>query len=235
MEKIKIIGVIKVIRPQFIFAYFIVAFGGLIIGLAQGFTINISFAIFSYIAIGLAVVGINCRDEAYDWVAGYDLEYGGMGVIREGIFEAKTLKRWGTGLNLAAITLFLIQALMFPLLLIPFIPGLVIMIGANYLTEKISLGHELIPAFSFWGVLMWTYLGQGWILTIPTILFSIFAYLMALSFIAYQDIGDYEADKKSGKKTLTVKLGLDRIGMLSIFIGLMAFITLYIAIISLTL
>jgi len=235
MEKIKIIGVIKVIRPQFIFAYFIVAFGGLIIGLAQGFTINLSLAIFSYIAIGLAVVGINCRDEAYDWVAGYDLEYGGMGVIRDGIFEAKTLKRWGIGLNLAAIILFLIQILMFPLLLIPFIPGLVIMIEANYLTEKISLGHELISAFSFWDVLLWTYLGQGWILTIPTILFSIFAYLMALSYIAYQDIGDYEADKKSGKKTLTVELGLDRVGMFSIFIGLMAFIVLYIAILSLTL
>ena len=156
-------------------------------------------------------------------------------MIRDGIFEAKTLKRWGIGLNLVAIVFFLIQIIIVPLLLILFIPGLFIMIGANYLTEKISLGHELITALSFWAVLVWTYLGQGWILTIPTILFSVFAYLMALCLVPYQDIGDYEADKTSGKKTLTVKLGLDRVGMLSIFFGLMAFIVLYIAILSLTL
>ncbi|MFX1339748.1 MAG: UbiA family prenyltransferase [Promethearchaeota archaeon] len=235
MEKNKIIGAIKAIRPQFIFAYFVVAFGGLIIGLAQGLSINYSLAIFSSLAIGFAVAGINCRDEAYDWVEGYDLEHGGMGVIRDGTFEAKTLKRWGIGLNLVAVVFFLIQILIFPLLLILFIPGLVIIIGSNYLTEKIFLGHELITALSFWAVLIWMYLGQGWILTIPTILFSIFAYLLVLSFVAYQDIGDYEADKKSGKKTLTVKLGLDRVGILSIFIGLMAIIVLYIAIFSLTL
>jgi 1,4-dihydroxy-2-naphthoate octaprenyltransferase len=235
MEKKKIIGAIKVIRPHFIIAYFIVAYGGLIIGLAQGFSINISLAIFSYIGVGFAVVGINCRDEAFDWIAGYDVEYGGTGVIRDGIFKANTIKRWGIIFNLTAIILFLIQILMFPLLLIPFIPGLIIMIGSNYLTEKIFLGHELIPPISFWATMLWTYLGQGWGLTIPIILFSIFDYLMALTLVPYQDIGDYEADKKSGKKTLTVKLGLDRVGMLSIFIGLMAFIVLYMAIISLTL
>ena len=234
MNKKKIIGAIKATRPQFIFAYFIIAAGGLIIGLAQHFTLNISLAIYSFIAVGFAVAGINCRDEAYDWVAGYDIEYGGMGVIRDGTFEAKTLRKWGIILDVIAVGLFVIQLFYFPLLIIPLIPGLIVMIGANYLTEEIRLGHELMPPLSFLTVMLWLYLSQGWYFTLPIILFSVYTYLIVLTLLPYQDIGDREADEKSGKKTLTVKMGLDRVGMFSIFMGLISSIVLYLTILSLT-
>jgi len=234
MNKKIIIGIIKATRPQFLIAYLIIASGGLIIGLAQGFILNIPFTILSYFTIILSVIGINCRDEAYDWKKGYDLEYGGAGVIRDGTFEAKPLKIWGIVLDIFATILFIIQFLIYPLLIIPLIPGLIVMIGANYLTEEIPLGHELIPPISFWAVMMWLYLSQGWILSVTTILFSIFTYLVVLALLPYQDIGDREADEKSGKKTLTVRLGLDRIGLLSIGIGMIGLIFLFISILYLT-
>jgi 4-hydroxybenzoate polyprenyltransferase len=64
-------------------------------------------------------------------------------------------------------------------------------------------------------------------------LFSLFSYLVALAFVPYQDIGDYEYDRRSGKKTLTVRLGPDKIGILSIMIGLAAILVLYGALLTL--
>lgn len=49
-----------------------------------------------------------------------------------------------------------------------------------------------------------------------------------------RDVGDYETDNKSGKKTLTVKFGVDRIGHLSILIALLSLIILYYAILAMT-
>ena len=204
MNKKKIIGAIKATRPQFIIAYYIIGAGGLIIGLAQGFTLNIISAIYAYIAVGFAVAGINCRDEAYDWVAGYDIEYGGMGVIRDGTFEAKTLMRWGIILDIVAVILFIPPVFFYPLLLVPLIPGVIVMIGANYLTEEIPLGHELMPPLSFLTVMLWIYLSQGWGFSIPTIYFSIYTYLIVLTLLPYQDIGDRAARSRNHSPGKTI-------------------------------
>ncbi|MEJ2277920.1 MAG: hypothetical protein P8Y70_09260 [Candidatus Lokiarchaeota archaeon] len=62
--------------------------------------------------------------------------------------------------------------------------------------------------------------------------FVIFAFLLIFALVPYQDIGDYEADLKSGKKTLTVKLGIDAVGQLSILIAVISIIFLYISILT---
>ncbi|MEJ2252277.1 MAG: hypothetical protein P8Y70_19285, partial [Candidatus Lokiarchaeota archaeon] len=62
--------------------------------------------------------------------------------------------------------------------------------------------------------------------------FVIFAFLLIFALVPYQDIGDYEVDLKSGKKTLTVKLGIDAVGQLSILIAVISIIFLYISILT---
>ncbi len=232
--KQQFIGWIRAMRIQFLFAYIILGIGGLVIGYIQ-FHIPIESvqATLSFVIIFISVIGINFRDEAADWLDGYDKIYGGAGVIREGLLTPKSLQITGRLLNLIGFLLAVLQTWFKPQLIWLLVPIFLVVLGPNLLTEKITLGHELFPAFSFIASLLWTFLGQGWVLTAPTIWFSVFGFVMVFALVPYQDIGDYEADKKSGKKTLTVRLGIDGVGQLMIGVALISFVFLYITLITL--
>jgi 1,4-dihydroxy-2-naphthoate octaprenyltransferase len=234
----KLIGLIKLARPQFLFAYLIVGVGGLVVGSQQGLEIDTYVAIYSMLAVLTSAIGVHYRDEAGDWAAGYDIEYGGMGVIREGTLSENTVRFLGRIVSIITIILAIIQASYLflsknePILLIIGVPILLMIVFVNYLTEEIPFGHEIITAGSYLATFYWIYLAQAWTITTPVIFFSIFIYLIVFALIPYQDIGDIKVDAKTGKKTLTRKLGIDGIGQLSIFIGLISFIFLYLAILS---
>ncbi|MBN1786575.1 MAG: UbiA family prenyltransferase [Candidatus Methanofastidiosa archaeon] len=221
-------------RPQFLFAYLMLSLGGIVIGVSQGFgPVKVNALVMSMSTVIIAAIGIHYRDEASDWDKGYDREVGGMGVIRNGTLSSPELRRWGVLLNLVAFALIAYQVIIIPELLIVGLPASIILMWPNYLTEEVTLGHEAIISFSFWATMMWVYLGQGWDLTMPTMAFSVFAFMLAFAITPYQDIGDYEADRKSGKKTLTVRLGIDGVGQLSIFIVLVSLFFLYYSLIIL--
>ena len=67
----KIVGIIKLARPQFLIAYLIVGIGGIVVGLWHGFSMDIIVAIYSFLTVLLSAVGVHYRDEAGDWAAGY--------------------------------------------------------------------------------------------------------------------------------------------------------------------
>lgn len=229
-RKQRLLAVVRLIRPQFIIAYIIIGISALAFGLFQDYKLlSFGSAFFAFVPIILAAIGVHLRDEAGDWSAGYDLESGGMGVIREGIFAEQAVRNWGRVITLIAIFLGIYQAIEQPLMLLVGIPMFVVIIYANYLTEEVPLGHELVTASSYWGTFLWVYLYQEWPLTLSIILGSFFIYLIVLALIPYQDIADYEVDYKSGKKTLTVRLGLDGVGHLSIFLALFSLLILCLA------
>jgi len=229
-KKQKTIGVIRVLRPQFLVAYVIVGFGGIIIGIVQGHELtNRTLGLDSFMPVLIAAMGVHLRDEAGDWIAGYDKEHGGMGVIRDGFFNVETIRTWGIVLSAIAIILGILQAIGNPILFVVGIPMCIVIIFSNYLTEEVPSGHETVTASSYWGSFLWVYLAQKWPLTLSILLFSLFIYILVLALIPYQDIGDFEADTSSGKKTLTVKLGLDGVGHLGIAFGLIGLILLYFA------
>jgi 1,4-dihydroxy-2-naphthoate octaprenyltransferase len=230
-RKEKNIAWFKATRPQFLFAYIVLGIGGIALGTAQFRSLpSIEWLMYSFAVIILAAIGIHFRDEAADWIAGFDREHGGVGVIRDGILEAKPLQNWGRALDIVAIGLALVQTWFTPILLVAVIPSIIIIVGSNYITERIPLGHEVTPALAFMLTLLWTYLGQGWHFTIGTVLFVVFTFVIIFALVPYQDVGDYEADKQTGKKTLTVKLGIDHVGLFSILIALLAMLVLFAAI-----
>lgn len=229
----KALGLIRAMRPQFLFAYTVFSIGGLAIGVAQQqIVLGFELAIFSILTVLLGAIGVHFRDEAADWISGYDKEYGGMGVIREGTFKPQTFRILGSFINIIAIGLGILHASVYAILyknLMLFVVGIpmgLVIIFANYLTEEIPLGHELVTGSTYWGTILWVYLGQGWPLTLSALLFSIFGYIMVLAIIPYQDIGDYEVDKASGKRTLTAKIGLEAVGGVSILLALIALLIL---------
>jgi len=234
----KIFGLIRLARPQFLIAYLIVGIGGLVVGVQQGFDIDFFIALYSLIVVLISAIGVHYRDEAGDWAAGYDVEYGGMGVIREGTLNENTVRLLGRLISFITIIMGIIQALHHflyknnPILLIIGIPIIIMIVLVNYLTEKIPLGHEIITADSYLATFYWIYLAQAWNITTSVLFFSVFVYLICFALIPYQDIGDVEVDAKTGKKTLTRKLGLDRVGHLSIFIGLISILFLYFALLT---
>ncbi|MFX1517974.1 MAG: hypothetical protein ACFFC6_16860 [Promethearchaeota archaeon] len=234
----KLFGLIRLARPQFLFAYLIVGLGGLAVGAQQGLEIDLFVAAYSIIAVLTSAIGVHYRDEAGDWAAGYDIEYGGMGVIREGTLSENTVRLLGRMISFITIMMAIIQAsYMFlfenqPSLLIIGVPIFIMIVFVNYLTEEIPLGHEIITAGSYLATFYWIYLSQAWDITTSVIFFSVFIYLIVFALIPYQDIGDMEVDAKSGKKTLTRKLGIDGVGQLSIFIGLISLVFLYLALLS---
>jgi 1,4-dihydroxy-2-naphthoate octaprenyltransferase len=234
----KIFGLIRLARPQFLIAYLIVGVGGLVVGAQQGLDIDLYVALYSIIVVLISAIGVHYRDEAGDWAAGYDIEYGGMGVIREGTLNENTVRLLGRIISIITIIMGIIQALYLflsknePILLIIGLPIFAMIVLVNYLTEEIPLGHEIITSGSYLATYYWIYLAQAWEITTSVIFFSVFVYLVVFALVPYQDIGDVEADKKTGKKTLTRKLGLDGVGHLSIFVGLISLVFLYLALLS---
>lgn len=234
----KIFGLIRLARPQFLFAYLIVGVGGLVVGAQQGLDIDIFVALYSVIVVLISAIGVHYRDEAGDWAAGYDIEYGGMGVIREGTLSENTVRLLGRIISIITITMGIIQALYLfiaknqPTLLIIGVPIFIMIVLVNYLTEEIPLGHEIITSGSYLATFYWIYLAQAWDITISVLFFSVFVYLIVFALVPYQDIGDVETDAKTGKKTLTRKLGLDGVGLISIFVGLTSLVFLYLALLS---
>ena len=236
-KKEKLVGLIKLARPQFLIAYFIVALGGLIMGLKENYLIDLPMAIFAIFTVLLSAIGVHFRDEAGDWASGYDKEIGGMGIIREGIFAEESVQTWGRIFSTITIFLGILQALVLliimnqGILFLIGIPIIIMIIFVNFLTEEIPLGHEIITAGSYFATFYWVFFSQNWILTPSILFFSFFLYLIVFALIPYQDIADLEADAKTGKKTLASKLGLDGVGHLAIFIGLLSFLLLYVALI----
>ncbi|MFX0207409.1 MAG: hypothetical protein ACFFDT_15580 [Candidatus Hodarchaeota archaeon] len=234
----KIFGLLRLTRPQFLIAYLIVGVGGLVLGAKQGFNIDFHMALYSIIVVLISAIGVHYRDEAGDWAAGYDIEYGGMGVIREGTLNENTVRLLGRLISFITIIMGIIQAVYLflskndPFLLIIGIPIVIMIVLVNYLTEEIPLGHEIITSGSYLATFYWIYLAQAWNITTSVLFFSVFVYLIVFALIPYQDIGDVEVDTKTGKKTLTRKLGLDGVGLLSIFIGLISFLFLYLALLT---
>jgi len=233
----KILGLIKATRPQFLIAYLIISLGALTQGEVNNNTIDPIIALFAIFISILSAIGVHYRDEASDWAAGYDKEIGGMGVIRDGILHENTVRIIGRTISGVTIGLGILQALILYLthddfsLFIIGIPIVIMIILVNFLTEEVPLGHEVITTGSYLATFYWVYLAQHWIITPSIIFFSLFIYLVVFALVPYQDIGDYEADKKTGKKTLVVKLGLDGVGHLAIFVGLIALVFLYISMI----
>jgi len=233
-KKQQAIGWIKAIRLKFLISYLVLGIGGVIIGINHsGNKIDILLLILSFITIIAAGIGVHYRDEASDWLAGYDLESGGVGVIRDGILNVRPLQIVGRILTIIALGFAILQIFFVWQLIYILIPLVPVIILSNYVSEKISLGHEVAPAFAYSMALLWVFLGQGWSFTISTLFFVIFAFLFVLALVPYQDVGDYEVDLKSGKKTLTVKLGIDAVGQLSIVIGVISIIFLYLSILTL--
>lgn len=221
-------GMLRATRPHFLWAYLVFSLGGIVIGLiGEAAALGLRYAVFSIITVIICAIGVHFRDEYADWVDGFDSEHGGAGVIREGLVAPSTLRRWGVVFTLAGIAMVLVHTFLVPQLLIVAVPSIIVIIWPNYLTERITLGHEIFTAFSYWAATLWVYLGQGWALSMPVLLYSLFSFMIALAFIPYQDIGDYAVDKKNGKKTLTVRLGVEHIANLSIMIGILSLLVLY--------
>jgi len=230
-KKEKLLAWIRAMRIKFILAYIVLGVGGLIIGTSRSTNkINYPIAIFSFLTIFISAIGIHFRDEEYDWKAGFDKEGGGVGVIREGLLEPKPLRIVGWIFTILSIIMCIVQVILAPLLLIIAIPLIGMIIGANFITERIFLGHELGPAFSYTSCFLWVYMAQNWIVLPGIIWFCVFLFLIIFVLVPYQDIGDFEADKSSGKKTLTVKMGIDGIGQFMIIIAMLSLIVLYISI-----
>jgi len=235
----KILGLIKLARPQFLIAYLIVGIGGIAFGAHQGWNVDINVAIFTLVTVLLSAVGVHYRDEAGDWAAGYDVESGGMGVIREGTLSEDTVRLLGRIISVITIIIAIFHALYLfltekqPSLLIIGVPIIVMIVFVNFLTEEIPLGHEIITTGSYLATFYWVYLAQAtWDITLSVLFFSAFIYLIVFALVPYQDIADLEVDAKSGKHTLSRKLGLDGVGHLSIFVGLISLLFLYLALLT---
>ena len=231
----KVIGLIKLARPQFLIAYLIISLGALTQGITQGLEIDMFHAIYGISLVLISAIGVHYRDEAGDWASGYDQEIGGMGVIRDGILTEESVRLIGRIISAVTIFLGIFQAFLLfidqnqSLLFLIGIPIFFMIIFVNFLTEEVPLGHEIITTGSYLATFYWVYISQNWTVTPSVLFFSVFIYLVVFALVPYQDIGDIEVDKKSGKKTLTAKLGLDGIGHLSIFVGLIALLFLYVS------
>jgi 4-hydroxybenzoate polyprenyltransferase len=224
---------LRAARPHFIVAYLVFFAGGLVLGRVEGQAVSTGYAVTSAAILVVAAVAVHFRDEAYDWVHGYDREHGGAGVVRDGTLGHITLSRAGAALAAAAALGITVLCVLQPLTLAAGIPGVAMILFHNHLTERVAYGHEMVTALSYGTAVMWAYLSQGWTPTASFVLFSLFAFLVALAFVPYQARGAFADDKKNGKKPRPGTLGIDTVGLVSIAVGLVSLVVLYGALLAL--
>jgi len=171
---------------------------------------------------GLLFIVFACHffDEVVDWKLGRDVNYGGMGIIRENMLTLSECYGIAVSFLVPAIGCGVLAILEVGLGLIPFLVLGFILLATNHIHETLPLIHDYAISLAFATVFLGSFYMQHLTLTLSTILFALFIFFIIVGFIPWQDLADYEEDKKHNKKTIIVKFGYENAGRICILHGI---------------
>lgn len=206
-------------RPQFLFLSLVLAFLGTSIAWYNGY-FHLGYAVLAFIGLLLAHISVNVLNDYFDYRSGIDLETkrtpfsGGSGILPAALLSSKQVFWLGLGsfLSIIPIGIFFVITrgwLLLPLLIVaavcislytPFILKL------RWPEWAPGLGLGILPVLGVYFVQTSAY-------TWPALVASVPSGILVHNLLLLNEFPDTEADRKGGRKTLPITMGMARAGI----------------------
>ena len=203
-------------RPQFLLLSIVLAFLGTCIAWYDG-AFYLGYALLAFIGLLLAHISVNVLNDYFDYRSGIDLEAkrtpfsGGSGVLPAGLLKPRQVLWLGLVSFLLAMPIgvyFVIARgwLLLPLLLVA---AVCILLYTPFITRlkwpewAPGVGMGTLPVLG-------AYFVQTAAYTLPAVVAAIPSGILVHNLLLLNEFPDVEADKKAGRKTLTIVMGKAR-------------------------
>jgi 1,4-dihydroxy-2-naphthoate octaprenyltransferase len=221
-------------RPQFLILSIVLAFLGTAIAWYEGF-FHFGYALLAALGILLTHISVNTLNDYFDYKSGLDLDTkrtpfsGGSGFLPSSILSSRQVFWLGTGSLLLAIPIgvfFMVDKgwQLIPLLVVA---GLCIVLYTPVILKTYwpewapGLGLGILPVLGLYFIQTGEY-------TLPAFIASVPSGILVHNLLLINEFPDVEADRKSGRKTTPITIGMSKA---SIFYSLMT-VAVYIWVIA---
>ena len=207
---------LRVVRIKFLLASIISVCLGLAINGWQNKTIDIGFAILTFVGVAALHASVDLLNDYWDYKRQIDTETkrtkfsGGTGVLPEGLLKPSQVYKAGIAMLIigsAVGTFFVFERG----ITIAVILGFAIVSIYFYSTRIVDSGlGELFVAIKGSMIVLGTYFVQSSHITLEPILAGVVAGVLSSTVLFVNSFPDFDADKKHGRKTLVIVLGKEK-------------------------
>src|SRR5579885_2183885 len=207
---------LRAVRIRFLLASIISVCLGLAIDSWQNNTIDIGFAVLTFIGVAALHASVDLLNDYWDFKRQIDTDTqrtkfsGGTGVLPEGLLKPKQVYRAGVIMLIIGSTIgafFVIEKG----ITIAIILGFAIVSIYFYSTRIVDSGlGEIFVAIKGSMIVLGTYFVQSGYMTTAPIIAGIVSGILSSTVLFVNSFPDHDADKKHGRKTLVIILGKNR-------------------------
>jgi 1,4-dihydroxy-2-naphthoate octaprenyltransferase len=207
---------LRVVRIKFLLASIISVCLGLAINEWQNKTIDIGFAILTFVGVAALHASVDLLNDYWDYKRQIDTETkrtkfsGGTGVLPEGLLKPSQVYKAGIAMLIIGSTVgafFVFERG----ITIAVILGFAIVSIYFYSTRIVDSGlGEVFVAIKGSMIVLGTYFVQSSHITLEPILAGIVAGVLSSTVLFVNSFPDFDADKKHGRKTLVIVLGKEK-------------------------
>lgn len=207
---------LRVVRIKFLLASIISVCLGLAINEWQNKTIDIGFAILTFVGVAALHASVDLLNDYWDYKRQIDTETkrtkfsGGTGVLPEGLLKPSQVYKAGIAMLIIGSTVgafFVFERG----ITIAVILGFAIVSIYFYSTRIVDSGlGEVFVAIKGSMIVLGTYFVQSSHITLEPILAGIVAGVLSSAVLFVNSFPDFDADKKHGRKTLVIVLGKEK-------------------------
>jgi len=203
-------------RPQFLLLSIVLAFLGTCIAWYDG-AFYLGYALLAFIGLLLAHISVNVLNDYFDYRSGIDLEAkrtpfsGGSGILPAGLLKPGQVLWLGLVSFLLAIPIGVYFVMVRGWLLLPLllVAAVCILLYTPFITRlkwpewAPGVGMGTLPVLG-------AYFVQTAAYTLPAVVAAIPSGILVHNLLLLNEFPDVEADKKAGRKTLTIVMGKAR-------------------------
>ena len=207
---------LRVVRIKFLLASIISVCLGLAINGWQNKTIDIGFAVLTFVGVAALHASVDLLNDYWDYKRQIDTETkrtkfsGGTGVLPEGLLKPDQVYKAGIAMLIigSAVGAFFVFERG---ITIAVILGFAIVSIYFYSTRIVDSGlGEVFVAIKGSMIVLGTYFVQSSHITLEPILAGIVAGVLSSTVLFVNSFPDFDADKKHGRKTLVIVLGKEK-------------------------
>jgi 1,4-dihydroxy-2-naphthoate octaprenyltransferase len=207
---------LRVVRIKFLLASIISVCLGLAINGWQNKTIDIGFAILTFVGVAALHASVDLLNDYWDYKRQIDTETkrtkfsGGTGVLPEGLLKPSQAYKAGIAMLIigSAVGAFFVFE---KGITIAVILGFAIVSIYFYSTRIVDSGlGEVFVAIKGSMIVLGTYFVQSSHITLEPILAGIVSGVLSATVLFVNSFPDFDADKKHGRKTLVIVLGKEK-------------------------
>ncbi len=225
-------------RPHFLLLSLVLAFLGTSIAWYEG-NFHLGYAVLAFFGLLLAHISVNVLNDYFDYRSGIDLETrrtpfsGGSGILPASLMKPKEVFWLGLGSFLLTIPIgiYFVAARGWPLLPLILVGAACILLYTPLILK--TRWPEWAPGVGLGSLpILGAYFVQTASYTLPAVIASIPSALLVHNLLLLNEFPDVEADRKAGRKTLPITLGVKGAGIFYIAFEILVYLWIIGAVIA---